>query len=184
MGLPNHAGFLGRSGPNNLGGVFTTMISKKRTWEQFLAEATDVFVKKNTDYDSQFMRALVEFDQLRGFEAAEAIWAWEVEKKLSRIRTWISRGELQVKGEGVHDSVIDLFNYTVQFVMFKNRRALGFTDIVAELNERTFFEVAAKTTHDNLTYFLVTNDLLSRARPLDMFISATIREEMGLSPIE
>jgi hypothetical protein len=94
-----------------------------RTWSAFLDEATDVFVAKNTDYDSRFMRALIHYNESRGYEAARTIWAWEVEKKLDRCRTWIKRGELSVKGEGVRDSVVDLFNYTVQYSMFRHLTA-------------------------------------------------------------
>jgi hypothetical protein len=111
-------------------------------WEGFLAEATDVFVAKNTDYDSRFMRALVAYQAQRGPEAARTIWAWEVEKKLDRCRTWIQRGELAVKGEGVRNSVIDMFNYTVQYRIFRWHMDAG-TDPFKDLNERGFYQTAA-----------------------------------------
>lgn len=87
-------------------------------WKQFLAEAVEVLITKDTDYESAFMKALIKFNSERGEEAARTIWAWEVEKKLNRCRTWIKRGELRVKNEGVRDSVIDLFIYTMQYQVF------------------------------------------------------------------
>jgi hypothetical protein len=81
------------------------------SWQTFLVNAGKVFVAKDTDYDSRFMRALMKLD-------ARTLWEWEVDKKLDRIRTWIQRGELQVKGEGLNNSVSDLFVYTVQYVYY------------------------------------------------------------------
>lgn len=88
-----------------------TLEKPPEDYDQFLAMATDVFVQKDTDYDSRYMRGLMELD-------ATTIWAWEVDKKLDRIRTWITRGELQVQGEGLTNAVVDLFNYTVQYVFY------------------------------------------------------------------
>lgn len=81
------------------------------SFNEFLEQATTTFIQKDMDYNSRFMRGMLE---LQG----NAIWAWEVDKKLDRLRTWLKRGELQVKGEGVRNSVEDLFNYTVQYVFF------------------------------------------------------------------
>lgn len=83
---------------------------KPNNWDEFVDLAVDVFTRKDTDYESAFMRILLD-RQVDG----RSIWAWEVKKKLDRLRRWIKRGELQVKGEGVLDSVIDLVNYTVQY---------------------------------------------------------------------
>jgi hypothetical protein len=85
------------------------------SWDAFLREATDVFIRKDTDYDSRFMRGMLELD-------ARTLWAWEVDKKLDRIRTWLKRGELQVKGEGLNNAVSDLFVYTVQYKALKEGR--------------------------------------------------------------
>lgn len=74
----------------------------------FVAAANEVFSAKDTDYDSRFMRGMTELD-------AFTLWAWEVDKKLDRIRTWLDRGELLVKGEGVTNSVQDLYIYSVQY---------------------------------------------------------------------
>ncbi|WP_138751100.1 DUF4406 domain-containing protein [Paenibacillus sinopodophylli] len=127
-----------------------------RTWSAFLDEAIAVFITKNTDYDSRFMRALVHYNSIRGYEAARTIWAWEVEKKLDRCRTWIKRGELTVKGEGVRDSVVDLFNYTVQYHMFRHLTALqvGRRDPRDYLDKFSFALHATHIRADDWLYYL------------------------------
>jgi hypothetical protein len=113
-------------------------------WDTFLAEATDVFVAKNTDYDSRFTRALIQYHSQRGVEAARTIWAWEVEKKLDRCRTWINRGELLVKDEGVKNSVIDAVNYTAQWLLYQESYEAK-KDPLEQLTESRFFTLAAQT---------------------------------------
>jgi hypothetical protein len=136
------------------------MVSQKtNSWELFVAEATDVFVAKNTDYESRFMRALVQYHAERGEEAARTIWAWEVEKKLDRCRTWLKRGELQVKGEGVRDSVIDLFNYTVQYRMFRYS-VTAQSDPFEDLNERGFYEQATMIGPEEWLHYLTYTERL------------------------
>lgn len=127
-------------------------------WDAFLAEATDVCVAKNTDYDSRFMRALLHYQGRRGYEAARTIWAWEVEKKLDRCRTWIKRGELAVKDEGVRNSVIDLFNYTVQYRIF---RTAGERNPLTLLSERDFFEKAAGQNASAWIQYLLNENLIA-----------------------
>lgn len=119
------------------------MAEQLKDWDTFLAEATAVFVAKNTDYESRFMRALLHYQGRRGYEAARTIWAWEVEKKLDRCRTWIKRGELLVKDEGVRNSAIDLFNYTVQYRIF---RTSGNVSPLKLLSEKDFLEQANKNS--------------------------------------
>lgn len=80
-------------------------------YHDFLYETSNLFLRKDTDYDSRFLRALIDLD-------AKTIWTWEVEKKLDRLRSWIKRGELQVKGEGIRNSVDDIFIYTVQYTAY------------------------------------------------------------------
>lgn len=105
------------------------------SYNAFVEEATKTFVQKNTDYDSRFMRALVNNEQ----EGARAIWEWEVSKKLDRLRTWIKRGELLVQGEGIENSVQDLYVYTVQFSMYEAAPVwLKAADIIDMLTEDKF----------------------------------------------
>lgn len=104
--------------PEGWESLINRMMNKKGAahyWELFVHEASQIMVKKDTDYDSRFMKGLIEMD-------ARTIWAWEVDKKLDRIRTWIKRGELQVKEEGIRNSVDDLFIYTVQYVAYRNSK--------------------------------------------------------------
>ena len=85
----------------------------QKGYAQYVMAATQLFVEKSTDYNHRFLRALAD----EGNDA-RTLWAWEVDKKLDRLRTWFERGELQVKGEGVRNSVDDLFIYTVQYVAY------------------------------------------------------------------
>lgn len=85
-----------------------------RSWAEFVSLAVEVHVRKDTDYESRFMKVLLD-KNLDG----KSIWTWEVTKKLDRLRTWVKRGELAVKGEGVIDSIIDLSNYTIQYDISK-----------------------------------------------------------------
>lgn len=146
-------------------------------WDTFLAEATDVFVAKNTDYDSRFMKALVHYRAARGYEAARTIWAWEVEKKLDRCRTWIKRGELLVKDEGVRNSVIDAFNYTVQFSLFVNCLHQQ-ANPLAELTEAKFYSLASKFQPQDWINYWITEGLLDLAEPIDKQVALLLGREM------
>lgn len=108
-----------------------------KDYTDFLASAEKLFVQKDTDYDSRFLRGLIVLD-------ARTIWTWEVEKKLDRLRSWIKRGELQVKGEGIRNSVDDLFIYTVQYYAYKKQVDLN------ERNEDTFLRAVRR---DRVTFF-------------------------------
>lgn len=79
----------------------------------YVVQAAQLFVEKSTDYEHRYLRAMADEEM-----NARTLWAWEVDKKLDRLRTWLKRGELQVKGEGVRNSVDDLFIYTVQYVAY------------------------------------------------------------------
>lgn len=121
-------------------------------WSAFLQLAVQTHVEKNTDYDSRFMRALAESIH---FNEATAIWAWEVDKKLDRIRTWLQRGELLVKGEGLVNAVVDLFNYTVQYCIWSEHDDSGNMEYLREeLSEPRFHAHAAYYTPVLWTEFL------------------------------
>jgi hypothetical protein len=125
-------------------------------WDAFLAEATDIFVAKDRDYGSRFMRALMDVEK-----DPRTLWAWEVEKKLDRIRTWMERGELAVKGEGVKDSVLDLFVYTVQYGIYHDCRQLNI-DPLTRLNERDFYSMAARSSAKTWLIYLTNDGLIGR----------------------
>jgi hypothetical protein len=101
-----------------------------RDYDEFLAICTDIHVTKNHDYDSRFMKGLLEH--------GGAVYFWEASKKLDRLRTWLERGELRVKGEGITNSVQDLFVYTVQYMIFKTA-----DNPLNRLSERDFYSMAA-----------------------------------------
>lgn len=140
-------------------------------FDLFLAEATDIFVAKDRDYRSRFMRALLDTQK-----DPRTVWAWEVEKKLDRIRTWIDTGSLQVKGEGVKDSVIDVFNYTVQYLIFIDQRGLKL-DPLKLLNERGFFGFAARYKPEDWLNFITVEGLIS---PVEQKVRRTILKYMGI----
>lgn len=137
-------------------------IDKPRDWDEFLAMATDTFVRKDTDYNSRFMRGLVQRQNDRGLEAARTIWAWEVEKKLDRLRSYLERGKLLVESEGVANSVQDLFIYTVQFTLFLDHiKPFQVHYALHALNERSFYEYATKKKAIAWTEFLVEEGLIA-----------------------
>ncbi|MEC3841527.1 hypothetical protein [Bacillus amyloliquefaciens] len=145
-------------------------------WDLFLAEATDVFVRKDADYDSRFMRGMIDLD-------AKTLWAWEVDKKLDRIRTWTKRGELQVKGEGVSNSVIDLFNYTVQYFYLtnsyhvsENQNKEEFLKLWQYNREQLFFKVAYNYSIAEWLQFLKTTGRIAADEQL---LLLTLRAYMG-----
>lgn len=90
--------------------VIKQVNSIPKSWEEFVTLAVEVHKAKHIDYEDAFMDMLVD-ERANG----RIIWAWEVKKKLDRLRRWIKKGKLLVKGEGVLDSIIDLCNYTVQY---------------------------------------------------------------------
>lgn len=96
------------------------------TWEEFIDMAVDICDRKNTDYESAFMTILLD-KEVDG----RSIWAWEVKKKLDRLRRWIKRGELKVKGEGTLDSVLDLTIYTVQYELSGKMDPYSFLNKIA-----------------------------------------------------
>lgn len=149
---------------------------KVKDWDTFLAAATDLFVRKNTDYDSRFMRALVAYNR-QSREAARTIWAWEVEKKLDRLRTWANKGELLVKKEDAYDSVIDLFNYSVQYVIFNHCMTFR-KDPVVSLTEREFFDTAARYTAQDWVNFLEHEGQIDLTDGTDCLVAKLIIEEM------
>jgi hypothetical protein len=145
-------------------------------WDAFLAQATDVFVRKNTDYESAYMKGLLATSD------PSFLWSWEVKKKLDRIRTWIERGELLVKGEGVQDAVVDLFVYTVQYTIYLDCKEVPAwkkgvpTDPLQCLSERNFYTVAARKSPRNWIRFLVDRELIGGP---EIALQNTILRYMG-----
>lgn len=140
-------------------------------YDAFLNKTTDIFVQKNTDYDSRYTRALM------ATKDPAFLWAWEVEKKIDRIRSWVARGELLVKGEGVSNSVHDLFNYTVMYVMFNGCKEKGI-DPLAVLKEVEFYKAAANFQPSDWVGLLETEGLI---RSDEEAVKALILKYMGVA---
>lgn len=153
-----------------------TLVKPPIDYDLFLAAATDTFVAKDTDYDSRFMRGLTELD-------AFTIWAWEVDKKLDRLRTWITRGELLVKGEGVENSIQDLFVYSVQYRAFVEGRVAPTTAGPITVihywkrhKEAIFYETAAIFTPGDWIAYLIQQQ---RIAPNEYALQNFIKLYMG-----
>lgn len=77
------------------------------------AEALEIMKQKNNDYTS----GGGVFDNFRNAEvlgvSGELGLLIRVVDKLMRLRTFITQGTLQVKGESVRDAVLDIINYMV-----------------------------------------------------------------------
>jgi hypothetical protein len=143
------------------------------TWVQFINQAITLFQQKDTDYDSRFMRGLLTLD-------ARSLWFWEIDKKLDRLRTWIKRGELQVKGEGIRNSVDDIFVYTVQYSIYSQARGQQvFTVEEWQKYKNILFIEEVSVTHiDDWLKFLESHN---RIKPQEVLLKLVMRMVMGES---
>jgi hypothetical protein len=141
----------------------------------FVKAAADLFVRKSTDYDDRYIKGLIDLD-------AKTIWTWEIDKKLDRLRTWIKRGELQVKGEGIRNSVDDLYIYTVQYVVYIQHVINGGEDAYKFFWQFKasrygfFYQQAAKLTPEEWIEFLV---LKGRIQPEELLLQNVVKSYMG-----
>ncbi|WP_433958566.1 hypothetical protein [Cytobacillus horneckiae] len=149
-----------------------------KSFHEFLNSAQTLYSNKDIDYDSRYLRALISLD-------ARTIWTWEVEKKLDRLRTWIKRGELQVKGEGIRNSVDDLFVYTVQYFGYVqqviNFQLSGESFLAAVQNSRPIFFRAFATRLKPVEWveFLELKGLI---KPEEFLLKNILRLYMGDKP--
>ena len=81
--------------------------------KQLAAEAVELMNKKNADYGADSdafanfrMSALLKVDPSIGLML-------RMQDKMARLLSFITKGKLEVDGEGWHDSIIDLINYAV-----------------------------------------------------------------------
>lgn len=123
-------------------------------WDDFLARQCDTDKAKGHDYNFSFMSALVKW--------GPTIWEWESTKKLNRIRTWITRGELRVKGEGLVNAVGDLFNYTVMYYAWIEATALHKDPLAAD-NPANFYRVASMYRPEDWIRHLEDENLIAPA---------------------
>jgi hypothetical protein len=77
-------------------------------------EALELMRKKNNDYACgedpflNFRRA-----EYLGFSTAELGVLIRMTDKMSRISTFLNRGELSIENESVYDAIVDMINYSV-----------------------------------------------------------------------
>lgn len=122
------------------------------TYDDFIAYQYGVNKQKEHDYDRAFTRGLVEHGR--------AIWAWEVHKKLNRIRTWLRRGTLLVTGEGVGNAVGDAFNYTILYRAYEEAVEKGIDPLEAD-NVENFARIAAGANPRRVVGFLRAQGLVA-----------------------
>ena len=120
-------------------------------WNDFLARQCDTDKAKGHDYDYAYMTALTNLGPV--------VWKWEVTKKLNRIRTWLKKGELRVKGEGLVNAVGDLFNYTVMYTAWIEATALH-KDPRAADNPANFYRVASMYSPADWVRHIEDEDLI------------------------
>lgn len=84
------------------------------TYDSFLKEAREVLIEKNHDYAHDDNDAFANFNgsSFVGIEPELAVLVRLLDK-VKRIECFIRNGKLDVKGEKVKDSVIDIINYAV-----------------------------------------------------------------------
>lgn len=122
-----------------------------KSYDEFLNRQCQTDKEKGHDYDYAYMNAL--------FDYGATIWKWEVTKKLNRIRTWLKKGELKVKGEGVVNAVGDLFNYTVMYQNFLKATAANEDPCLYD-NPETFLATARIRSPKNWVTILILSDLI------------------------
>lgn len=82
--------------------------------ETICEEAKELMRKKNADYACStdpfmnFRRA-----EYLGFSSAEMGVLIRMTDKMSRISTFLNRGELSLENESVYDAIVDMINYSV-----------------------------------------------------------------------
>lgn len=92
-----------------------------RYHDKICGEARELMRAKNHDYagenaSSPWMN--FERSELMGLCKTEQAFMVRILDKISRLITFIDAGQLAVKGEGVHDSIVDIVNYMVLFSAF------------------------------------------------------------------
>lgn len=77
-------------------------------------EASDLMEKKNHDYTSGSGDPFANFrgSEYLGIHPAVGVML-RMQDKMQRVKTFVEKGELKVKGESVKDAAIDLINYTI-----------------------------------------------------------------------
>ena len=79
------------------------------------AYALDLMKKKNADYAGSGSDPFANFRRTEalGICSTEQAFLVRMTDKMSRLSTFANKGKLVVTDEGVHDTLIDLINYSV-----------------------------------------------------------------------
>lgn len=85
------------------------MTIKEQRFEQLTKQMFETFKCKNKDYGDSTTQTYKEF----GLTS----YAIRINDKLNRVKSFCKKGELEVKGESVKDSLMDLANYCLLAVI-------------------------------------------------------------------
>ena len=94
--------------------------------DELCKAARDLMKMKNHDYAGEnaanpwmnFQRS-----EIMGVCKTEQAFMVRILDKVSRLITFVDAGQLAVKSESVHDSIIDIINYMVLFAAFNSEKA-------------------------------------------------------------
>lgn len=109
------------------------MLSKQDWFESFddmLDSMRDIMRAKNSDYTGASASPFANFTRVEalGITSTEIGFLTRMTDKLCRIATFVNQGDLKVKSESVHDTLIDLANYSLLlagYIKHKNDSSLG-----------------------------------------------------------
>lgn len=93
----------------------------RKEFLQFHKEACEKLMKITSAKNADYTNGSVKDDAFANFKQVEALSICSVETgflarmtdKLSRINSYIKKGELKVKDEGIEDTLLDLANYSI-----------------------------------------------------------------------
>lgn len=97
--------------------------------ERFCRKMVEITQRKNADYagagDDPFnnFRHIGNFVQTPAMDMVAVGFLTRMSDKFSRLGSFISNGQLQVKDESVEDTLIDLANYSALFAGYLRERA-------------------------------------------------------------
>lgn len=142
-----------------------TMKGQETSFSTVTKELTDLYEKKNADYGDSFTKTYELFGDM-------AV-ASRLHDKMSRIFSLITKDEkdIKIKGEALHDTVKDLVNYGIMWLVELEKKEQG-TANKNKLGDFFIIEVATKGATEQggrLIYDIIANSTIHR------FVSALRR---------
>lgn len=142
-----------------------TMKGQETSFSTVTKELTDLYEKKNADYGDSFTKTYELFGDM-------AV-ASRLHDKMSRIFSLITKDEkdIKIKGEALHDTVKDLVNYGIMWLVELEKKEQG-TANKNKLGDFFIIEVATKGATEQggrLIYDIIANSTIPR------FVSALRR---------